>query len=74
MSSLGEFREIYVDERYWDGEDGVNWLEQNLPGEFGGSGEDVIPNYILAIDDGRGKEVAAAIRSLMTVNIWEDEA
>ena len=74
MSSLGKFRNYGQDDLVWDGEKGVGWLEKNLPGEFGGYGIGGISNYILAIDDGRGKEVAAAIRSLMTVNIWEEEA
>ena len=48
---------------------GVIWLGENLPKPYGGFEDEVdgVSNfrYTKAIDDGKGKEVAAAIRSLI---------
>ena len=46
---------------------GVKWLDKNLPKPFGGLGGEETGNfrYTEAIDNGKGKEVAAAIRSLI---------
>jgi len=44
---------------------GVNWLGNNLPDPYRGSDEEGKFRYAKAIDDGKGKEVAAAIRSLI---------
>jgi len=45
--------------------EGVKWLGRNLPYPY--NGRDVMGNfqYTKAIDNGEGKEVAAAIRSLI---------
>lgn len=60
MASLAYFNDILNDA-------GVEWLGQNLPAPYGGEIEEIgktIVLYTEAIDNGKGKEVAAAIRSL----------
>jgi len=44
---------------------GVKWLGDNLPRPFNGTDRCGRFYYTKAIDTGRGKEVAAAIRSLI---------
>jgi len=46
-------------------DNGVKWLSRTLPEPYRGNDEDGNIRYIKAIDDGKGKEVAAAIRSLI---------
>lgn len=49
-------------------DNGIRWLSKNLPSPYNGIEEQETgptPRYMKFIDDGKGKEVAAAIRSLI---------
>ena len=46
-------------------QEGVYWLTDNLPEPFNGEDENGRSKYLLAIDEGKGEEVAQAIETLI---------